>query len=56
MGVGWSWEMWRDWRPITGRGGYILGTDLRDFYNVCIREPRVSTDHHIILAELNGGR
>ena len=41
--------------PVTGRGDYILGTDHRDLYNVFIREPRVLTDHQIILAELKGG-
>ena len=40
--------------PIMGMGGSIVGTDCRDFYDFCIREPRVSTDHQIILAELKG--
>ena len=44
--------MWRDGRPILGRGGYILGTDHKDFYNVGMKEPRMSTDHGIILADL----
>ena len=35
-----------------GRGDYIIGTDRRDFYNVCIIEPRVLPDHLMILAEL----
>ena len=51
---GWSWRMCRDGIPITGRGDYILGTECRDFYNVCIKEPRVSTDHWMILAKLKG--
>ena len=34
---GWPWRMWRDGRPITGRGCYILGTGCRYFYNICIR-------------------
>ena len=42
--------------PIMVRGAYIIGTDRRDFYNVCIREPRVSTDHRMILDELKGSR
>ena len=36
-------------------GDYILGTDRQDFYNVCIRDPRLFTDHQMILAELRGG-
>ena len=36
------------------QGGYILGMDSRYFYNICIREPRVLTDHQMILAELKG--
>ena len=46
--------MRRDGRPITGRGDYILGTELREFYYVYIKEPRVSMDHRMILAELKG--
>ena len=42
--------------PIMVRGDYIIGTDRRYFYNVCIREPRVSTDHRMILDELKGSR
>ena len=53
---GWSLRMWRDGRPIAGRGGYIIGTGRRYFYNACIRESRVSTDHRMILYELKGGR
>ena len=45
---GWSWSIWRDGRPITSREEYILGMEHRDFYNVCIREPRVLTDHRMI--------
>ena len=37
-----------------GRGNYIIGTEQRDFYNVCVREPRVLTDHQMILVELKG--
>ena len=32
-----------------GRGYYILGTDYRDFYNICIIETQVSTDYRMIL-------
>ena len=38
---GLSWGMWRDGRPIKGIGSYIIGTDHRYFYNICIRETRV---------------
>ena len=43
-------------RPITVRLEYILGTDRRDFYNVGIREPRVLTDHFMILTKIKGYR
>ena len=38
------------------RGYYILGTDHRKFYNVCIMDARVLTDHQMIHAELKGDR
>ena len=41
--------MWRDRRTITVKGEYIIGTGLRDFYNVCIGEPRESADHRMIM-------
>ena len=47
--------MWRDRRPILGRGYYIIGTDRRDFYNVGIKDLRMSTDHQMIQDELKGG-
>ena len=47
---GWSCRMWRYRIPISGQGDYIIGTQRRDFYNVDIREPRMSTDHRIILS------
>ena len=37
-----------------GRGYYILGTGLLDFYKVGIREPRMPTDHRMVLGELIG--
>ena len=49
-----SWRMWRDSIHITLRGNYILGTYRIDFYNVGIREPRMSTDHQMILDKLKG--
>ena len=36
------------------RGDYIPGSDRRYFYNISIRELRVSTEHRMILAELRG--
>ena len=48
--------IWRDRRPITGKGEYILGTDRRDFYNICIWEPRLLNDHRMILVEIKGYR
>ena len=48
--------MWRYGMPVMVRGYYILVTDHIDFYTVCIREPRVSTNHRIILADLRGRR
>ena len=44
--------MWRDKRSVTSRGDYILGSDLREFYNTSVRETRVPKDHGIILAEI----
>ena len=38
-----------------GRGYYIIGTDRRDFYNVGIKDLRMSTDHQMIQDELKGG-
>ena len=47
--------MWRDRRPITFGGDYIIGAYHRDFYKVCIREPRVLTYHQMILTLRKGG-
>ena len=46
--------IWRDGRPVTVRGYFILGSNCQDFYNVSIRKSFVSTYHWIILAELRG--
>ena len=35
-------------------GGYILGMDSKEFYNVLIRDLRVSMDHQVFLEELKG--
>ena len=40
-----TWRMWREGKPILGRGYYILGMAQRHFYTVGIREPRIPTDH-----------
>ena len=37
-----------------GQGGSILYSDRGYFYNVSIRDPRVSTDHQMVLADLRG--
>ena len=44
--------MWREGIPITGRGYYILDSDCQYFYNISVREPRVSTDHRMILSKI----
>ena len=40
------------WEEYYGRGDYIIGPYHIEFYNVCIREPRLLTNHQMILAEL----
>ena len=35
--IGWTWDMGRVGRSITGSGVYILGSNLQYFYNVSIR-------------------
>ena len=49
-----TWRKWRNGSPITGKGGYVIGTYSRNLYNICMREPRLLTDHRMILAELMG--
>ena len=44
----------REGRPILVQGDYILGTRQLDFYNVGIREPRMLTDHRMVLSKLIG--
>ena len=46
--------MWREGRPISGWGDYILGTRRLYLYNVGIREPIMPTDHRMVLDELIG--
>ena len=52
LAKGWACRMCRDGIPVTGRGGYILGSELRDFYNVRVIEHHVSTDHWVLLDKL----
>ena len=51
---GWSGVCREMVGQLRAGGGYILGTFCRYFYNVCIKEPRVLTEHRMILAELKG--
>ena len=37
-----------------GKGSHVLRSDHIDFYNICMREPRVYIDHRMILEELRG--
>ena len=46
--------MWREGRPISGWGDYILGTTRREFYKLGFREPRMPIDHRMVLVELIG--
>ena len=50
----WKWRMWREGKNISGRGDYILGTRQLDFYKVGIMEPRIPTDHRMVLYQLIG--
>ena len=44
------------WEARCGQGGHIIIPDHREIFNFCIREPQVSTEHWMILAELRGCR
>ena len=50
----WTWRMWREGRPISGRGYYILGTTRHYFSMVGLREPRTPPDHRMVLGVLLG--
>ena len=50
----WMWRMWTEGIPILGRGEYILGTTQQDFSMVGIREPRMPTEHQMVLRILIG--
>ena len=45
--------MWREGRPISGRGEYILGK-RDDFYMLGLREPRTPSDYRMVLGILRG--
>ena len=47
--------MWREGRPISGRGDYILGT-RDEFSMVGLQEPITPTDHRMVLGLLCGDR
>ena len=49
----WTWRMWREGRPISGQGDYIIGK-LYDLSMVSLWEPRKNTDHRVILEVLCG--
>ena len=51
---GWKCKMWREGRPLMGRGGYIIGSDRKYLYNIIIRDIRVPTYQRMFLAELRG--
>ena len=48
-----TWSMLKKGREVQYRKDYILGTDLRLFGNVSIREPRHNSDHYMVLGCLN---
>ena len=37
---------------VTGRGNYILGSDMDDFIKAGVQEARLHTDHWVVLAVL----
>ena len=46
--------MWRERRPIIGRGDYILVSDWIDYLNVSIKNPRMTTNHRMVLPSFGG--
>ena len=44
--------MVREGREVRSRTDYILGTDLRLFWNVSVRDPRHNSDHYMVLGYL----
>ena len=51
----WTWQMWREGRPIMGKVDYIFISDIWNFLNVGVREPRGTTNHRVLLACLQEG-
>ena len=46
--------MRREYWQVTGRGGYILYTNIHNFFNMGIRGAQMNTDHRMVLVELLG--
>ena len=44
--------MIREYCQVTGWGYYVIGTNRHNFFNVGVREARLNTDHHMVLAVL----
>ena len=44
-----TWIMVREGKLFRSRTDYILGTDLRIFWNVSVRDSRHNTDHYMLL-------
>ena len=49
-----NFKMHREGRQVTGRGDYFLGTAQGYFTNMGLRDPRIYTDHRLILAVIRG--
>ena len=47
------WSMIREGREVRSWTDYILGTDLRLFGNVSVRDPRHNSDHYMVLGCLH---
>ena len=43
------WEMVRQWREVSSRTDYILGTDCRIFQNVAVRDLQHNFEHYMVL-------
>ena len=44
-----TWSMVREGKVVWSRTDYILGTDLRLFWNISVRDPRHNTDHYMVM-------
>ena len=47
------WSMVRAGREVRSRMDYILGMDLRLFWNVSVQDPMHNSDHYLILGCLH---